>query len=122
MEVWTYQISHARRLLGSGILLLDTTVKTGYPQVAPTWEMVMGHKALTITDDEYTLQYKKILNYWWFRDPGFFEWILDQPKIAFGCYCKGDGRFCHRHVLVDYLRPVASFDYRGELTQSPLEV
>lgn len=115
MILYTYQLAHWRRLQDRGVQLIDTTVKTGYTQVAPTWEMVMGHKQGSVSDASYTEQYSRILEYWWFRDPLFFENLLELPAVAFGCYCKA-GVFCHRHLLVTFIQRVNSAEYRGELS------
>ena len=120
MIVYTYQLAHWRRLSKGDIPLVDTTVKTGDPRLAPTWGMVLGIKRGEMSEAAYTEAYQDILNYWWFQDPQFWDELLSNPVLAFGCYCKA-GEFCHRHLLVDFLRKVTDVDYRGELTHLPTE-
>lgn len=115
MDVYTYQLAHHRRLKGRDIVLVDTSVKTGHIQLAPSWDMVMSIKKTSISEIEYTRRYREILDYWWFRDPLFFDHLFTIPVVAFGCYCKA-GVFCHRHLLVDFIKNVTPLTYKGEIT------
>ena len=118
MILYTYQLAHHRRLAGKyagEIVLIDTTVKTGYVQLQPRWDMVTGVKNKTLTEEEYTRQYRAILHYWWFRDPLFFDDLIALPTVALGCYCPA-GAFCHRHLCVEWLSAVTPVEYRGELS------
>lgn len=117
MAIFTYQISQARRLTDRGVTLIDTTVKSGYIQVAPTWRIVLGHKRKAVSDEEYTREYLGILDYWWFQDPLFFEQLLQIENIGLGCYCQ-PGKFCHRHLLASFLSHVSHHTIEGELTPS----
>jgi hypothetical protein len=84
---------------------IDTTVKSSQNEVryfSPTWEMVMGHKAARITDEEYTSSYIKILD----RVPKpIWRWLWQQGQetgtLTVLCYCR-DEWFCHTHLLIDY--------------------
>lgn len=115
MSIHTFQISQQRRLRDRGVTLVDTTVKSGYHQVAPRWDMVMNHKKGIITDEEYTRDYLQILDYYWFHDPDFFAELLTIEKIGLGCYCP-PGKFCHRHLLASFLSHVSHHTIEGELT------
>lgn len=115
MIIYTYQLAHWRRLQDRGIRLVDTTVKTGHVQLSPTWDMVLGYKNKTLSEEAYTSRYKELLEYWWFQEPEFFEDLLKESTLAFGCYCPA-GKFCHRLLLVEFFKPITSIDYRGELT------
>lgn len=89
---------------------LDITVKSakGWARkLAPTWKMVLGHKKKEITNEEYTKIYldklKKLddqqkLPILELRDLGI-QW---GNQVVFLCYCP-DGKFCHTHLLIDYL-------------------
>lgn len=112
---YTYHIPQHRRLKERGVPLLDTTVKTGHVQVAPRWDMVLGHKRGIISDEQYTEQYHALLDYWWFQHSDFFDWVLSHPVIALGCYCR-PGAFCHRHLLAAFLSTVSDRPVLGELT------
>jgi len=116
MIVYTYQLAHWRRLQKGPVPLVDTTVKTGDPRLAPSWAMVRGIKDGTWSEEEYTRAYNQLLDYWHVQDPLFWEELLCRPVVAFGCYCPA-GTFCHRHLLVDFLRRLTDVDYRGELTE-----
>lgn len=114
MIIYTYQIPKWRQFQHLGIPLIDTTVKSGVIQLAPDWSMVMQHKQKRLSDQEYTRLYREIFDYWWFRDPDYFDRLLQLPEVAFGCYCKAHS-FCHRYLLVDFLATITTVDYRGEL-------
>lgn len=92
---------------------IDTTVKsaTGFAKAfAPTWDMVMGHKNGTLSDERYTFQYTTILDR--ILDPRR-DRSLENPwrqllaagqgagEVTLLCYCR-DGRFCHTHLMIDY--------------------
>ncbi len=119
MDVYTYQIAKWRlvKALDSGIVVIDTTVKSGYSQVAPSWDMVMGHKAGTVSDEKYTQMYHDILDYSRQVNPNFWGSLLRLEKIALGCYCS-PGKFCHRHLLVNYLRQLTTVNYVAEIGQT----
>lgn len=121
MVIYTYQLAHWRRLKPGVVPLLDTTVKTGESRLAPTWGMVVDVKAGRISEAEYTHRYRAILDYWWFQDLEFWDDLLNTPVIALGCYCPA-GAFCHRHLLVEFLRSVTEVDYRGELSTPIFEI
>lgn len=114
MEIYTYQIAKWRSLKDSGIELIDTTVKSGFLQLAPRWDMVLGHKQGTVSDQAYTQMYLEILNFWWDEDPMFFEQLQTKPRIALGCYCRS-GVFCHRHLLKTFLCNAFGATDKGEL-------
>ena len=86
---------------------LDITVKSagGWARAfTPTWPMVMGYKQGTISDQEYTQAYLKIIE----RAQLTIVSELVQygramgDRVTFLCYCK-DGAFCHTHILIEYL-------------------
>lgn len=82
---------------------IDTTVKSSskiWKSLAPTWNMVMSHKAHTMSDAKYTEQYAVIL------DNADWESMLielqEHEEVTFVCYCH-DGVFCHTHLIIDYM-------------------
>ncbi len=92
---------------------LDTTVKTGVSFLAPTWEIVMGHKQGKITDEQYTEQYLRMMDKSMQDYPD--EWIalLRRRKVVLICYC-GRECFCHRHLLALWLEKMGA-KYIGEI-------
>lgn len=114
MAIYTYQIGQYRRLMDRGVVLVDSTVKSGHVQLAPTWDIVMGVKKGHITEAQYTEQYLRLLDYYWFNSPDFFEELLQIPNFAIGCYCT-PGKFCHRHILAKFLSHVSHHTIEGEL-------
>ena len=102
VEIWTIQIAQWRTLEGTGIELIDTTVKSGLPAFAPTWDMVLGHKDGTMSNERYTELYQGLMRHSWRDQQQAWLDLLAKPKIALACYCK-PGNFCHRHILASYL-------------------
>ena len=86
---------------------LDITIKSavGFARAfAPTWRMVMEHKKGEITDTQYTAMYSGILALNAHHYINELEHFAAQHNnnITFVCYCP-DGKFCHTHLLIDYL-------------------
>lgn len=119
MDVSTIQLAQWRKAKDLNIELIDTTVKSGIQAFAPTWEMVMGHKAKTISDEDYTQQYRDLMLRSYMTNQTVWMGLLEKEKIAIACYCNPD-KFCHRHLLVKYLEGVCNarnipFRYLGEI-------
>lgn len=102
VEIWTIQIAQWRTLEGTGIELIDTTVKSGLPAFAPTWDMVLGHKDGSMSNERYTELYQGLMRSSWRDQQQAWLDLLAKPKIALACYCR-PGNFCHRHILASYL-------------------
>ena len=84
---------------------LDVTVKGQDPLgkfFAPTWDIVMGHKKGLISDAKYTSVYHDLMlkSYRDHRD--VWENLLAREYLVLLCYCR-PGKFCHRHILAEYL-------------------
>jgi hypothetical protein len=69
-----------------------------YPDLFPSWELIMGSKNGTISEEEYTEKYLNYLN------------TLNKEKIKADledkvllCWCK-KGKFCHRHIVSKWLQ------------------
>ena len=127
MIVFTIQVGKWRLAKDRDIKIMDTTVKSGYSLFAPTWDMVLGHKAGTLSDEEYSALYRNILLESWKKDrQKWLDFLNDDDQYALACYCRA-GKFCHRHLLVKFLRQLCkqlgiSFEYYGELTdETPTE-
>lgn len=115
MKIYTFQLGKWRKVKAlGGVRIIDTTVRSGYKPLAPTWEMVQGVKAGLLSEESYTQQYYEILEYSRKTYPRFWAALFEQPAIALGCYCKA-GDFCHRHLLKDYLLQQISATDDGEI-------
>lgn len=99
MKVYTYQISPKFKGLEGDILLVDTTVKSGVKAFAPTWPMVMAHKAGVYSDMTYTALYRRRMKLSQEMVPGAWNKLMALENVAIGCYCT-PGKFCHRHILL----------------------
>ena len=81
----------------------DITVKTKeHPEFCPTWNMVMGIKNRTMSEEEYTNEYRTLMVNSWKNKK--YAWIdlLARDTVTLVCFCK-KGSFCHRYLLADYL-------------------
>lgn len=80
---------------------IDTSVKLSagiWRAFAPTWDMVMGYKHGTVSEAQYTAQYRDILD----RVPEtVWAQLATYPQATVFCFCR-DEWFCHTHVLIDY--------------------
>ncbi len=82
---------------------IDITIKsaTGWArELAPTWEMVSGHKFGTMSDREYINLYNKILEE--ADKNGIFDKLYESEESTLLCYCPS-GKFCHTHLVIDYV-------------------
>lgn len=80
----------------------DITVKGQDPRgrhFAPTWEMVMGVKNGTMTEQEYVDRYCDKLSR---LNTEIWEWLFSQETRTLVCFCPKEA-FCHRNILLNYL-------------------
>ncbi|QVD49091.1 hypothetical protein LUCX_21 [Xanthomonas phage vB_XciM_LucasX] len=123
-RVFTIQVGKWRLAKDRDIKMMDTTVKSGYSLFAPTWDMVLGIKQGSMTEEEYTELYWRILNQSWKQNQQkWMDFLKDDDQYALACYCKA-GAFCHRHLLIKFLEKLCAklelpFEYYGELTDEP---
>jgi uncharacterized protein YeaO (DUF488 family) len=92
---------------------LDITVRTGDLDFAPTWDMVMGHKNGTLSDEEYTERYMNILRVSFSNVHQKWVDIMEMEEITLVCYCKS-GKFCHRKILAEVFSKFKDVEYIGE--------
>lgn len=119
MELSTCQMAKHRKVDSTKTLFVDTTIKSGARFLAPEWEMVMGHKAGSLSDGDYTDRYLKILNRSLITNPEDWDRLLSQPSVCLACYCRA-GCFCHRLLLVPFMKTLCierglAFKYLGEI-------
>jgi uncharacterized protein YeaO (DUF488 family) len=114
-KIYTISIPNARRLGIDKIPgYIDITIGTGDRAFAPTWKMVKGIKSGTMSEDEYTDEYKSmmaqsILNY-------LYKWndLIAHDIVYLACYCP-PGAFCHRYILSNILAESSEdIEYIGE--------
>lgn len=122
MQLWTCQMAKWRKARAEGITLFDTTVKSGLPVFAPTWEMVgwiKDHPGDAGMEERYTQAYQHLMRKSWSEHRADWEFLLEQERVAIACYCP-PGEYCHRLLLKDYLvaagqRLGITVEYQGEL-------
>ncbi len=118
MKVWTCQMARYRKI-GSEVKPVDITVKSGLTEFAPTWSMLRDYKSGLIEEDEYTELFYEKMRQSYATHRGLWDELLSTGTVALMCYCKG-GEFCHRLLMVDILKKVATsrgvdFEYCGEI-------
>jgi len=113
----TAHISYSAKLQRAGYTVVDITVKSGNPIFAPTWQMVMGIKKGTMTEDEYTEKYLAIMDS---HEEEYLDWLEESAgqQIALVCYCP-EGAFCHRLLLKEHLLALCEAN-DVEVESSPL--
>ena len=104
----------------AGIHFVDTTVKSGMKWLAPSWDMVMGHKGKTVSDSQYTEAFLEMMAESQNVHEVQWDWLVGLGEVALACYC-GEGNFCHRYLLVELVRKYCegkgiAFEYAGELS------
>lgn len=102
----TIQMAQYRKAKALNVELIDTTVKSGNPIFAPTWEMVKAWKSGNLSKEEYSRQYG-VLMFDSFKEHRL-AWldIFKKESVALACYCRA-GDFCHRHLLKSYFEKIA---------------
>lgn len=119
LDIYTGHLAKSRSYERSGLVVIDTTVKSGDKVFAPTWQIVMDVKKSIITPEEYTASYHQMMKYSYANNKEHWRDLLSSKEpIVICCYCAA-GKFCHRHLLVDYLLKAAinfkiSVNFKGE--------
>jgi uncharacterized protein YeaO (DUF488 family) len=107
VNIYTCRVQDHRALKAAGVQWLDTTVKTGSSVFAPTWDMVMAWKAGTLSDEEYSVQYRQRMEDSWNNHADVWLKTLDTDQLVLGCFCPPN-TFCHRRLLAKMFVRVAS--------------
>lgn len=115
MELYTYQLSKWRKVKEMGIFYMDTTIKSGDPMLAPTWPLLSAYKYYGLSQEDYTKAYNALLDERLAEHPEYFNDLFNIETLAVGCYCRA-GKFCHRHLLVEFIDKHTETIYRGEIT------
>lgn len=130
LKAWSLWLPHWRKAKAVNIEVIDTTVKSGLSFLAPTWEMVrsiqqsrQGLLDPKVAETQYTQQYTELMRQSWRNNREAWVGLLRYEQIALGCYC-APGEFCHRHLLMDFLKAVAQkegvvFINKGEFYVPP---
>ncbi len=106
MKVWTAQYRYA------GLDRLDITVKTGEVTFQPNWDIVLGLKNHRIDQEQYTWQYKNLMDKSRKTFPDRWKEILARDEVTLVCFCPA-GAFCHRVLLAKMLEEMGA-QYMGE--------
>lgn len=122
LEVYTIQMSQWRQAKALDVELLDITVKSGDKRLAPTWGALLSYKDGSISEEDYTDRYVRLMNNSYKTHPALWESLLSKRKVALACYCRAGG-FCHRYILTKLIESLAkqhdvAMTYMGEITAS----
>ena len=122
MKVMTIQLAKWRKVTPP-MVLVDASIKSGNPTLAPTWGLLTEYKCGLVGEDEYEQRFKSIIKMRWNTSDEFKQLInsmaVKEEVQVIGCYCAA-GTFCHRHLLVEFLNHYCvknqlPFEYLGEL-------
>lgn len=118
LEVWTGRICDWRYWDNTDVLFVDTSLKSGEKEFAPTPELLWPYKQGIVSKDEYEQVFLNLTRKRFQRNPDPWYWLIHQQKICLACYCK-EGEFCHRHLLKEMIRKLCKregiqFIDRGE--------
>lgn len=102
MIIYTVQLAQWRKVKALGLELTDTTVKSGHPEFAPSWDMVLQVKQGSLSEADYRQQYIALMKASFHSHRASWEALMAQEEVVIGCYCKA-GTFCHRYILQEML-------------------
>lgn len=107
MELYTIALSQWRKAKERQVTLIDITVKSGLLVFAPEPSVLWAYKRNEVSDEQYTELYLERLRKQFRAQPEAFQEFLEQEgPICVACYCKA-GKFCHRHIFVEFIKDVA---------------
>lgn len=109
ITIYTVQMAQHRLVKKKGLELLDITVKSGDPRLAPTWDMLKAYKSSKMTksaEEIYTEDYIEKLSKLHRDSPEVLHGLLAREHLVLACYCPPN-TFCHRHLLKDILIKIA---------------
>lgn len=88
---------------------ISFTVDYNIPQFAPSWSLLNDYKNKICDEQQYKSRYIEELNkYPKERFIKFINWCKTKDKdIVLLCY-EGKDKFCHRHILAEYLMKIDS--------------
>jgi len=78
--------------------LLNVTVKSGDKVFAPTWDLVNMYKQGNMSEEEYYVEYSKIIAASQRLHKDRWLEVLNMGSVTLACYCPRD-TFCHRVIL-----------------------
>lgn len=119
LDIYTGQIAKSKAYRSSGLRVIDTTVKSGDKVFAPTWQIVLDVKKGAITPEEYTVVYHRMMQESYANNNQHWRnLLLSKEPVVICCYCAA-GKFCHRHLLIEYLLKAAinfniGVNFKGE--------
>jgi len=106
IDIYTIQLAQWRKLKETNIVLIDATLKSGDTRLAPDPKLLFDYKSGSITDNEYSDRYLKIMRNRFRENKHLLLDLLAGRDIAIACYCKAN-TFCHRLILKDILMKIA---------------
>lgn len=113
-KFYTIQLASWRKAKEYADNLIDATVRSGLPLLAPTWDLLSRYKSNQISDNDYTEEYYGLLFDRYLDAQPMFDSLGKDGDFVIACYC-GAGKFCHRHLLATFLVNNTDNEYAGEI-------
>lgn len=103
MRVWTIQLAKWRMLTRTEVHLVDTTVKSGIKELAPSWDLLTRYRMDPVgMEATYRKEFAELMSRSQEEHPEVWDSLLRMETVALACYCR-PGKFCHRHLLTEML-------------------
>jgi|GEM_PF-2975237 len=113
VTVWTGRIGEGGETEVNTTLTRASTVIGKV--LAPTQELVYGHKAYMgdtrfkdftpINHDQYRERYLELVRGRFLSNEAHFRALLERDEITITCFCGKDKAYCHRHIIVKDILP-----------------
>lgn len=111
-KFYTVQLSKVRKMKNFEGKVYNITVKNGMIEFAPTWDIVMGIKNNSITEEEYTKRYCDLMRKSYNKYSDTWQELINSDLFAISCFCN-ENDFCHRFLLAKILEKCGC-EYLGE--------
>lgn len=103
MRLWTIQLAKWRMLTRTEVHLIDTTVKSGLKELAPSWDLLTRYRMDPVgMEATYREEFAELMARSQEEHPEVWDSLLRMDAVALACYCRA-GKFCHRHLLAEML-------------------
>jgi uncharacterized protein YeaO (DUF488 family) len=103
---------------------LDITAKGQDPIgkiFAPPWNLVMGYKDGSISQEEYNKRYNHLLAESYLENTSILAELFSREEVTLVCFCKAHD-FCHRYILAGFLCKVGNAVYMGERGEEEMNI
>ena len=92
----------------------DVSFQGGHFMFAPSKKMLVDFRLGRIKAQEFKELYFDQLEASFIQHQYTWDEMLDRERIVLVCSCNADGKSCHRHILVDFLKQFGA-KYSGKV-------